>query len=107
MTESARLPGPPVAGDEVATLLGSLERQRNTFAWKCSGLDSAGMQAKIGASSMTLGGLVKPVALVELYYFAGRLHGRPLGPPWDGVDFDANPDWEWRTAADDSPAQLL
>jgi hypothetical protein len=26
--------GPPTAGDEAATLLGSLERQRATFAWK-------------------------------------------------------------------------
>src|SRR3954467_7222107 len=35
------LDGPPVAGDETSTLLGSLERQRRTFAWKCGGLDSA------------------------------------------------------------------
>ena len=28
-------PEPPVAGDETATLLGSLERQRATLAWKC------------------------------------------------------------------------
>ncbi|MFZ0325344.1 MAG: mini-circle protein, partial [Actinomycetes bacterium] len=35
---------PPVAGDEPATLLGSLERQRATFAWKCGELDSAGLQ---------------------------------------------------------------
>jgi hypothetical protein len=32
------VPGPTTAGDEVATLLGSLERQRATFAWKV-GLD--------------------------------------------------------------------
>jgi hypothetical protein len=35
------LHGPPVAGDETATLLGSLERQRAIFAWKCGGLDAA------------------------------------------------------------------
>ena len=32
-------PEPPLAGDEIDTLLGSLERQRATFAWKCGGLD--------------------------------------------------------------------
>src|SRR5207248_1211592 len=36
---------PPDAGDELATLVGSLERQRRTFAWKCSGLDAAGTRA--------------------------------------------------------------
>jgi hypothetical protein len=56
---------PPVAGDETATLIGSLERQRRTFAWKCSGVNAAGMQATVGASSMTLGGLLKHMALVE------------------------------------------
>ena len=31
-------PEPPVAGDETATLLGFLERQQATLAWKCGGL---------------------------------------------------------------------
>jgi hypothetical protein len=42
--------GPPTAGDEVATLLGSLERQRATFAWKVGGLDEKGLAAKVGVS---------------------------------------------------------
>jgi hypothetical protein len=25
------------------------------------------------------------------------------GAPWDTVDFDADPDWEWRTGAQDPP----
>ena len=97
---------PPVAGDETATLIGSLERQRATFIWKCSGLDAAGLRATVGASSMTLGGLLKHLALVEDYYFAHRLRGRPLGAPFDEVDFDAEPDWEWRSAGEDSPDEL-
>jgi hypothetical protein len=105
LTESP-LHGPPVAGDETATLLGSLERQRATFAWKVGGLDAAGLQATVGASSMTLGGLLKHLALVEDDYFSRRLHGRDPGAPWNTVDWDADPDWEWRTAADDTPEQL-
>ena len=31
--EGQGLVGPPVVGNETATLLGSLERQRATFAW--------------------------------------------------------------------------
>ena len=99
--------GPPVAGDETATLLGSLERQRAIFAWKCGGLDAAGLQATVGASSMTLGGLLKHLALVEDDYFSGRLLGRDPAPPWDTVDWDADRDWEWHSAADDSPEQLM
>lgn len=48
-------PEPPLAADETATLLGFLEYQRSTLAWTCSGLDAAGLQATVGASSMTLG----------------------------------------------------
>ncbi len=98
--------GPPIAGDETDTLLGSLERQRRTFAWKCGGLGEAGLKATVGASSITLGGLLKHLALVEADYFALRLHGRDPGPPWNTVDWNANPGWEWHSAADDTPAQL-
>ncbi len=100
-------PEPPPAADEVATLLGFLEYQRATFAWKCSGLDAAGLQAKVGASSMTLGGMMKHLALVEENWFLRSLHGRDPGPPWNTIDWDADPDWEWRTAAQDTPEQLL
>jgi hypothetical protein len=55
---------------------------------------------------MTLGGLLKHVALVEDRYTTTDLTGQPIGAPWDAVDFDASPDWEWRTAADDSPEEL-
>jgi len=98
---------PPIAGDETATLLGSLERQRATFAWKCGGVNAAGLRATVGASSLTLGGLLKHLALVEDSYFSQKLHGRELGPPWDVVDVDADPDWEWHVAAEDTPEQLM
>jgi Protein of unknown function (DUF664) len=100
-------PEPPIAGDETATLLGSLDRVRAFVEWKCGGLDSAGLQARIAASSITLGGLLKHLGLVEDDYAGRRLSGRELGPPWDAVDWDADPDWEWRTAAEDTPEQLM
>jgi len=97
---------PPVAGDEVSTLVGSLERQRRTFAWKCGGLDADGLRATVGASTMTLGGLLKHLALIEDHYFTHKLHGRPLPEVWAGADWDADPDWEWHSSADDDPADL-
>ena len=101
------LTGPPVAGSEADTLLGALERNRRTFAWKCGGLDSAGNSTRLAPSSMTLGGLLKHLALVEDDMFTGALHGRPMPEPWAGVDFEADPDWEWRTGAEDDPGEVF
>jgi uncharacterized damage-inducible protein DinB len=100
-------PEPPLAGDEIATLLGFLEYQRATLAWKCAGLDAAGMTATVGASSMTLGGMLKHMAYVEENWFSRWLFGQERQPPFDTVDWDADPDWEWHSAADETPQQLL
>jgi uncharacterized damage-inducible protein DinB len=100
-------PEPPIAADETATLLGYLDYQRATFAWKCSGLDAAGLTAKVGVSTMTLGGMLKHMALVEDNWFSYWLHERDRLPIWAAVDWKADPDWEWRTAARDSPAEVL
>jgi uncharacterized damage-inducible protein DinB len=100
-------PEPPLTADETATLLGFLDYQRATLAWKCSGLDPAGLTAKVGVSSMTLGGLLKHMAYVESEWFARRLRGQDRQPPWDTVDWSQDPDWEWNSAAADSPEQLF
>jgi hypothetical protein len=104
--EETILREPPVAGSEVDTLLGSLERQRATLAWKCGGLDAADLRATVGASSITLGGLLRHLALVEDDYFSGRLFDRRPQPPWDTVDWDADPDWDWRLTAEDTPEEV-
>jgi uncharacterized damage-inducible protein DinB len=99
-------PEPPVEGGEVATLLGFLDFQRATLEWKTRGLDAAGLRTSVGASSMTLGGLLKHMALVEDGWFSRFLHDRDRRPPFDTVDWVGDPDWEWRTSADDSPEEL-
>ncbi|MBN6057249.1 DUF664 domain-containing protein [Nonomuraea sp. RK-328] len=99
-------PEPPLAGDEIATVLGFLEFQRATLAWKCAGLDADGLRATAGASSMTLGGMLKHLAYVEDEWSSYWLHGRDRQPPWDTVDWKADRDWDWHSAADDSPEQL-
>ena len=70
-------PYPPASGSEVATLVGSLERQRATLAWKTGGLDAGGLSRRVAASSLTSGGLLKHLAY-----------------------------WPLRSAADDSPEYL-
>jgi uncharacterized damage-inducible protein DinB len=100
-------PEPPLAADETATLLGFLEFQRATLAWKCAGLDAAGLGATVAASSMTLGGMLKHLAYVEDIWCSVRLRGREWQPPWDTVDWGADPDWDWHSAAMDTPEELL
>jgi uncharacterized damage-inducible protein DinB len=100
-------PEPPLAADEIDTLLGYLDYQRATLAWKCGGLDATGLRATVGASSMTLGGMLKHLAYVEDNWFSRWLHGRDRQAPWDAVDWRADPDWDWNSAAEDSPEQLF
>jgi len=93
---------PPLAGTEAEHLVGALDRLRTTFRWKADDLDAAGLQARVGASSLTLGGLLKHLAVVEEHTFATKLSGEPLGAPWDENDWD----WPFTSAADDTPGEL-
>ena len=97
---------PPVAGSEAEHLAGALDRLRTTFRYKADDLDAAGLQVRIGASSMTIGGLLKHLAVCEDNTFTVRLSGAPIGSPWEGTDWDGNEDWEFTSAADDTPEQL-
>jgi uncharacterized damage-inducible protein DinB len=96
----------PATVTETDSLLSVLERNRRIFAWKTAGLDEQGLRATTAASSMTLGGLIKHVALVEADWLAVKLAGLGYGSPWEAVDFDTDPDWEWRTGALDSPNEV-
>jgi hypothetical protein len=89
---------PPVAGTELDTLLGTLERNRRVLAWKCADLDAAAMARRVGASAITLGGLLRHLTRVEQDSFAHKLHDRAPDPAWTESDWDA--DWAW-TAQDD------
>jgi uncharacterized damage-inducible protein DinB len=100
-------PEPPQEADETTMVLAFLDFHRATLAWRCSGLDSAGLQATVGVSSMTLGGLLKHLAYVESDWFSRWLHGRDRQPPWDTVDWAADSDWEWHSAVGDTPEQLF
>jgi hypothetical protein len=107
MTDSDCPWEPPSAGTETAHLIGALERLRATFRWKADGLDAPGLNAQVGTSMLTLGGLLKHLAIVEDYVFTTKLTGKPLGAPWSALGWDgSDDDWEFTTAANDTPEQL-
>jgi Protein of unknown function (DUF664) len=101
-----RIHEPSMTAGEIEMTLFALERSRAQFAWKCGGLDVAGLRMPHPPSTMTLAGLVKHLALVEDWRVAEFVTGQPLGPPWDARDTEENWDWAWRTADEDSPEEL-
>ena len=106
MTDDTRT-DPPLRGTEAETLLGFLDYHRDTLRMKAAGLDSDQLAATLPPSTMTLGGLLKHLALVEDNWFSVVLHGHDDAEPWRGVDWEADRDWEWHTAAQDSPEELF
>ena len=97
---------PPLAGGELAALLGSLDRLRGYLLWKCGGLDAEGIRATLPPSTVTLGGLLKHLSAVEAVTFAWKLHGRRPFPPFDRADWDGDPGFHWRVEEDDTPESL-
>ncbi|MGH3646047.1 MAG: DinB family protein [Micromonosporaceae bacterium] len=105
-TDEHGRPEPPLEGDEVATLLGFLDYQRATLEWKCRGLSDEQLRVALPPTSMTLGGMLKHLAWVEDYWYTKTIVGEPMPEPWASVDWKADSDWEWHSAADDTGDEL-
>jgi hypothetical protein len=97
----------PVRADEAASLRGFLDHHRDTFRMKCAGLTQEQLARALPPSDMTLGGMMKHLAIVDQSWFEDDFAGRGLMPPFDTVDWEADRDWEWHSAKDDSPEELL
>ncbi len=85
---------PPTAAGERATLTGLLEHQRQTLAWKCSGLTAPQLRERaVPPSAISLLGLLRHLAKVEHGWFGRVLGGDTGWPPiWEedtGGGFDA------------------
>lgn len=96
---------PPLAGTEVEHLTGALDRLRTTFRWKADGLDRAGLSTCVGASSLTIGGLLKHLAWVEDVSFTWKLRGERPDDRWP-ADAWHEEMWSFTSAALDDPAAL-
>ena len=97
---------PPFRGTEAEQVVAALDRQRATFRYKVDGLDAPGLRSTVGASTLTLGALLKHLAAMEDYTFTVKLTGDPIGEPWTGWGWDGSNDWEMTSAAEDDPADL-
>lgn len=99
-------PEPPAVGDETDTLVGSLERQRATFAYKCGDLSADQMGSTIGASTLSIGGLLTHLAYMEDLNFHAQVAGQPLPSPWADLPPDGRGEQVWRSAAGADPDEL-
>lgn len=84
-----------------------LDFHRATALMKVDGLTDDQLAMTAAASQLTLGGLLKHLALVEDHWFREVLLGVAPAPLWEGRDWDAEPNWEFTSARSDSAADLV
>lgn len=89
---------PDPSGSERAALTQYLDYQRETMLSKTEGLTMEQLAQQHPPSQLTLAGLLYHLALVEETWLEVRFAGLPEREPWTGIDWDADPDWEFRTA---------
>jgi uncharacterized damage-inducible protein DinB len=97
---------PPHAGSEAETLVGFLDYHRDTLRLKTDGLDATQLDQRLEPSTITLGGLLKHMSYVEDWWFNRVFADNPAPEPWASVDWNTDGDWDWHSAADDTPEQL-
>jgi uncharacterized damage-inducible protein DinB len=97
---------PDLAASELDSLAQYLEYQRETILLKTDGLTKQQLGQRIPTSALTLAGLLYHLALVEEDWFEVQFRGLPERPDWVGVDWKADPDYEFRTALSRSPEWL-
>jgi uncharacterized damage-inducible protein DinB len=97
---------PDLKGPENVLLGQYLDYQRETMISKTDGLTQAQLTQKHPPSELTLAGLLYHLALVEEDWMEIHVAGQPDREPWIGVDWDADPNWQFRTACDLEPDDL-
>lgn len=93
--------------DERTMLEGYLDAYRALAVRKAAGLTQGQLARSLPPSSMTLGGILKHLAVVEDDWFHGDVAGNDFPEPWASVPEEDADGWEWTSASNDSPAQLL
>jgi hypothetical protein len=83
-----------------------LDYQRETILLKSEGLTREQLGQPIPTSGLTLAGILYHLALNEESWLEVRFAGLPRRPEWEDVDWDADPDWEFRTALSMDPDDL-
>jgi uncharacterized damage-inducible protein DinB len=97
---------PDSDGSEFGMLSQYLDYQREAMLSKTDGLTREQLAQKHSPSELTLAGLLYHLSLVEEAWLEVRFAGLPDREPWASVDWDADPNWEFRTSVHLEPEQL-
>ena len=83
-----------------------LDYQRETILLKTEGLTKAQLAQKIPSSGLTLAGILYHLALVEESWLEEEFLGHQTREDFAGIDWKADPDYEFRTAVEKEPDWL-
>ena len=97
---------PDPSGPELGQLAQLIDLQREIILHKTEGLRREHLAQPLPPSTLTLAGLLNHLALVEDWWFSVRFRGLPEAEPWASVNWEDDPDWEFRTAAGMEPEDL-
>jgi len=97
----------PRQGSERDTLIAFLDYHRELLMDKASGLTDEQLHTAVAPSSLTLGGLINHMALVEDDWFTSDIAGETIPEPWASAPWDDDYDWEFTTASDVSTDDLF
>ena len=97
---------PDTKAGERDALAQYLDYQRETILLKADGLSKDQLATTIPTSALTLAGILYHLALVEESWLEVRFLGLDGREEWASVDWDADPDWEFRTATTMEPEVL-
>ena len=90
---------PPASGNELDTLVGFLEYQRATLAWKCSGLTDEQLRTPLHPTNMTLARILAHMGTVEDFWFPHVLADAPFPAEFWPAEAENDLDWEWTAGA--------
>lgn len=99
-------PYPDLRGSERQTLEQFLDLYRRVVLAHLEGPeDHQAAKRVIPSTDLTIGGIVKHLAMVEDLWFQKKLLGRDMPEPWRSAPME-EPDWDFHSARDDSTEEL-
>lgn len=81
--------------------------QRDTLRWKCSGLTAEQLACSHAPSTLSLGGLLKHLAVVEFSWVHVTFAGGEDSPAWRAQRQEGQDGWSLRTTAGETPQVLF
>ena len=93
----------PLSADERTMLNAYLNYYRWAIFETAEGLDADQMSQRLEPSTLTLGGIMHHLAMVEQWWFSEVLANNPRSEPWASAPWKEDRDWDLNVAAELQP----